>query len=107
MKKLNDEFLNRIKNYLSDDAEYKKFLDSFSEPSSNGLMINKFLINNDTRVYNKIINELNLKTVYENEHYSYNLYDKNKLAEQNIYPGKNIYHHQGIYYIQCVKRSYI
>lgn len=100
MKNINNEFLNRIKNYLSDDAEYKKFLDSFSEPSANGLMINKYLIKNNLNLYNKIINDLNLKSVYENEYYSYNIYNKNKNAEQNISPGKNIYHHQGIYYIQ-------
>ena len=100
MKELNTEFLNRIKNYLSDDVQYNKFLDSFSAASSNGLMINKYLLKNNNELYNKILQELSLKTIYENEYYSYNIYDKIALSENNIFPGKNIYHHQGIYYIQ-------
>lgn len=100
MNNLNIEFLNRIKTYLNDEDEYKKFLDSFSVEPKNGLMLNKIKLNNNSNLLNSIINNFDLKLIFENDNYIYFTFDKTELTKNNIFLGKNIFHHQGIYYIQ-------
>ena len=67
MNNLNNEFLNRIKTYLNDENEYKKFLDSFSLEPKNGLMLNRIKLNNNLNLLNTIINNLNLELIFEND----------------------------------------
>ena len=67
MNNLNNEFLNRIKTYLNDENEYKKFLDSFSLEPKNGLILNKIKLNNNLNLLNTIINNLNLELIFEND----------------------------------------
>lgn len=97
MNNLPNEFINRIKNQLSNE-EFNKFLDSYDNEPKSGLIFNMSKTNDE--LINQIINEYNLIKLYSSCNYDYYSYDKNKLIDNNIYPGKSIYYHQGLYYIQ-------
>lgn len=100
MNNINVEFLKRIKNYLNDDTEYNKFINSFLDEPKTGFMLNKHKLNNNFLILNNIISDYKLELKFENDNYIYFVYNKNDLLKNDISPGKSIFHHQGVYYIQ-------
>lgn len=96
---MNNDFLEKMHNYLTND-EYIKFVDTLDAPAKHGFTLNYKKLRESTLNFAEIIDKWNLKKVYENDKYSYYVYDKNLLEKKGIFLGKHPLYHAGLYYIQ-------
>ncbi|WP_036610611.1 RsmF rRNA methyltransferase first C-terminal domain-containing protein [Oribacterium sp. P6A1] len=112
---LPQEFLNRMKELLPGEADFKAFIQSYDDTPVRGLRLNlKKLLANECSgdknfiTYDRLVSEWKLRPVndasfamYEGKKYYREFYmDEEALNQRGIRPGKHPYHEAGLYYIQ-------
>ncbi|MBP3201882.1 MAG: hypothetical protein J6M39_09575 [Lachnospiraceae bacterium] len=99
INRLKKEYLDRVRNELS-DSEFDLYIKSFSEKETHGMTINFNKLKNSSIDLDYLIDKFDLIEIYKNNDYGYYTYDKEKLKDISVYPGKNPLYHAGLYYIQ-------
>ena len=109
------EFLDRMKELLPDEAEFKAFIESYDEKPVRGLRLNlKKLLesessgDSDAISYEKLVSDWKLKplkdasyALYKGKKYYREFYmNEEDLTKRGIRPGKHPFHEAGLYYIQ-------
>ncbi|OON85523.1 hypothetical protein BXO88_12075 [Oribacterium sp. C9] len=112
---LPQEFLDRMKDMLPDEAEFKAFIESYEDDPIRGLRLNlKKLLENelsedpDAITYEKLVSDWKLTpvrdasyAVYDGKKYYREFYmNEDELNQRGIRPGRHPYHEAGLYYIQ-------
>ena len=112
---LPQEFLDRMKELLPDETEFRAFVDSYEETPVRGLRLNlkKFLENEasgDERAitYERLLTDWELTPINEASYAIYNgkkyyrefYMNETALNQRGIRPGRHPYHEAGLYYIQ-------
>ena len=79
---------------------FDKYLNCLNLSTTHGLTINLNKLRESSINFDYVINKFELSEVFKNDNYAYCTYDKEKLADKGIYPGKDPLYHAGLYYIQ-------
>lgn len=88
-----------MKNDLN-SLDFEKYLNCLELCTTHGMTINLNILKMSSIDLNYVIDKFKLIEVFKNENYAYYTYDKEKLADFGIYPGKDPLYHAGLYYIQ-------
>lgn len=96
---IKSEYFERLKKHLSEN-EYNLYLNSLNDEETHGMTINYNKLKNSSIDLDYLIKRFNLKEVFNNKDYGYYIYDKAKLSDILIYPGKDPLYYVGLYYIQ-------
>lgn len=99
MKKLKQNFVERIKKELS-QSDFDKYIESLEKEETHGLTINLHKLDKSSIDLKYIVDEFEGNIVFKNDNFCYMTYDKIKLQNKGMYPGKHPLHHAGLYYIQ-------
>ncbi len=81
-------------------SSFDQYLNSLKLCATHGMTINFHKLRKSSIDLDYLISKFELFEVYKNQNYAYYTYDKEKLADKGIYPGKDPLHHAGLYYIQ-------
>lgn len=99
VNEIKKEYLERLKENLSAN-DYELYLKCLDDKETHGMTINYDKFNKSSIDLDYLIKKFELNKVYENKNFGYYTYNKEKLSENGIYPGKDPLYHVGLYYIQ-------
>lgn len=80
--------------------DFDQYLNCMKLSPTHGMTINFNKLKESNIDLNYVVNKFELREIFKAENYAYFLYDKDKLADKGIYPGKDPLYHAGLYYIQ-------
>lgn len=99
IEEIKKEYIERMKSELGSET-FDKYLNCLNLSTTHGMTINFNKLKESSVDLDYVINKFELREVFKNDNYAYYTYDKEKLADKGIYPGKDPLYHAGLYYIQ-------
>ena len=99
IEEIKKEYIDRMKSELGQE-NFDKYSNCLNLCATHGMTINLNKLKESSIDLDYIINKFELSEVLKNDNYAYCTYDKEKLADKGIYPGKDPLYHAGLYYIQ-------
>ena len=92
------EYLDRMKNYLSDDFE--KYLKSLDDNETHGLLVNLQKLDKSKLELLDLIKLFSAELIFKNVGFAYLQYDKEALTKNSVSVGRHPLYHVGLYYVQ-------